>query len=209
MNKSAMTCALVLLVCLWLTSAARATIVDANESWTMKLQPGETFTAIAHFIPDVPGVPDSLIFPDTPDWIELFDPGALAWDVALADEGKTAYLYGPAITNVELSEIPIFSYMLYSQWDDEDPDFDENYPVYLDVVVFNDLEIVRDFALRGLPHGPWDTVNEDTWKEQYDPESNPYINPIPEPMTICLLGLGTALLRKKRRKKALSLYKLQ
>ena len=206
MKKSVMTYALVLLVCLWLTSAARATIVDANESWTMKLQPGETFTAIAHFIPDVPGVPDSLIFPDTSDWIELFDPGALTWDVGLADEGKTAYLYGPAITNDTDSDLPIFSYKLYYQWDDEDV---VDYPVYLDVVVFNDLEIVRDFALRGLPHGPWDEPNEDTWKEQHDPESDPYINPIPEPMTICLLGLGTALLIKKRRRKTLSLYKLQ
>lgn len=162
----------------------------------MKLQPGETFTAIAHFIPDVPDVMDSLIFPQAPDWVDLYVPGALNWVTALADAGETAYLYGPAITNDGPNSISVFSYTLYCQWDDEDPNYDPDYPVYLDVVVFNGQEIVRDFALRGVPSGPWDPVNPTTWREQYG--GDPYENPIPEPVMICLLGFGSAFLRKRR-----------
>jgi hypothetical protein len=195
MKKSVTTYTLVLLVCLGLTLSAQATPVDANEGWVMKLQPGESFTCIAQFIPDTPNVPDSLIFPQAPDWVELFVPEALSWDTALTDGGKTAYLYGPAITNNTAIKIPIFSYKLYYRWDDEDPDYDENYPLYLDVVVFNNQEIVTDFALRGIPGGPWDNPYEETWREQYG--GPPYENPVPEPMTICLLGLGAAFLRKR------------
>ncbi len=188
------------LVCFGLVSSAQATTVDANEGWEMALQPSESITCIAHFIPDVPNVPASLIFLQAPDWIQQFVPEAHSWETALADEGRTAYLFGPAITNDASDPLDIFEYRLYYQWDDEDPDFDPNYPVYLDVVVFDDQEIIRDFAYRGIPDGPYDPVNPTTWKEQYYPESDPYDNPVPEPMTICLLGLGVAFLRKSRRR---------
>ena len=196
MKKSVMTYTLVLLVCLGLTSSAQATIVDANEGWEMKLKPGESITAIAYFIPNVPNISDSLIFPQAPDWIEKFVPGAFSWDTGLTNGGKTAYLCGPAITNNTAIKMPVFSYRLFYQWDDEDPNYDENYPLYLDVVVFNDQEIVNDFALRGIPGGPWDNLYDETWREQYG--EPPYENPVPEPATICLLGLGAAILGKRR-----------
>lgn len=198
MKKSVMTYTLVLLICLGLTLSARAAIVDVNENWGMTLQAGESFTCIAYFIPDIPGIPESLIFPQAPDWIELFVPEALNWDTTLTDGGKTAYLYGPTITNTGPSSLSVFSYKLYYQWDDGDPNYEPSYPVYLDVVVFNDQEIVKDFALRGIPNGAYDPINPTTWREQYYPESGPYGNPVPEPVTICLLGLGAAFLRKRR-----------
>ncbi|MHC4458788.1 MAG: hypothetical protein ACYS0I_17215 [Planctomycetota bacterium] len=115
---------------------------------------------------------------------------------------KTAYLHGPAITNNDISEISIFIYRLFYQWDDEDPNYNENYPVILDVVVFNDEAIVNEFALRGIPNGPYDDPLQDTtWKEQSYPESPPYLNPVPEPAGICLFSAVWLLLRKKLKPK--------
>jgi hypothetical protein len=201
MKKSVMTCASLLLVCLWLTSGAWATIVDANDEWLMKLEPEQTITCVAHFIPDIPTVvPDSLVFTKAPEWTDAypFNYVGAGWDTAISEDGKAAYLYGPEIYNDTNGLWQLFSYSLFYQWDDEDPYYDENYPVWVDIAVFNDQELLVDGSVRGIPGGPWDDVNEDTWKEQYDPESDPYINPIPEPMTICLLGLGTVFLRKRR-----------
>ena len=212
MNKSAMTCASLLLVCLWLTSAARATIVDANDEWGRTLQPGESFTCLAHYIPDTPDIPEGLIFEQAPEWTSTywFDWEAADWDTAISEDGKTAYLYGPRLTNTEPNAIDVFSFNLFYQWDTDAEGFDPNYPAYQDVAVFDDLTLTYDCGWRGTPGDTWEKLVDDvTWKEQYDPESDPYENPIPEPMTICLLGLGTALLRKKRRRKTLRLYKLQ
>ena len=67
MNKSVMTCALMMLVCLGFTSVACATLVDANEEWGTKLDSGESITSIVHYIPDTPDTPDSLIFERAPE----------------------------------------------------------------------------------------------------------------------------------------------
>jgi len=205
-----MTYALVLLVCLWLTSAARATIVDGNDKWEMPLEPGQTITCVAYFIPDIPAiVPESLVFDvcRPPEWTDSypFDYEGLGGDTAVSEDGKAAYLYGPEIYNDTEWPWDLFSYSLFYQWDDEDLYYNKNNPVWVDIAGFNGMELYADGSVRGIPGGPWDTVNDDTWKEQYDHESDPYENPIPEPMTICLLGLGTALLRKKRKRKTLSL----
>jgi len=199
MKKSVMTCALVLLVCFGLTSSAGATTVDANQEWVMGIEPSISITCVSYFIPDVPNVPDSLIFAQLPEWTNTvsFDYNSAGWDTALTDGGKTAYLFGSELTNSGLSFLNLFSYKLYYQWGDEDV---VDYPVYLDVVVFYDDEVVYNSSRWGEPG---------SYEGGEAPLDGPYDNPIPEPMTICLLGLGTALLRKKRRRKTLSLYKLQ
>jgi hypothetical protein len=205
MKKSVETYAIVLLMCLGLTSSVRATLVDANDEWGMTLQVGESFTCLAHFIPDIPNVvPESLIFTRPPEWTNSypFNYEAAGWDVALADGGKTAYLFGPKIANTGPGPLDIFSYKLYYQWDDDGLDFDPNYPVYLDWVIFDDLTLIQDSGWRRKADGTWEwPANEITWREQYYPESEPYENPVPEvpePMVICLLGLGAAFLRKRR-----------
>jgi hypothetical protein len=198
MKKSVIIYALVLLVCLGLTSSARATIVDANEEWGRTLQPGESFTCLAHFIPDIPGVSDSLIFVQAPQWTDTypFNYVAAGWDTALTDGGKTAYLFGPRITNGP-DTLDLFSFKLFYRWDTNAAGFDPNYPVYQDVAIFDDLTLTYDFGgWRGKPGGTWERPSDVTWREQYG--GPPYENPVPEPMTICLLGLGAALLRKRR-----------
>jgi hypothetical protein len=199
-KKSVAAFTMVACAILVMTSAARATIVDANEEWLFKLYPGETVTSVVSFIPEVPGVMDTLLFPDGPDWTLSypFDYVSFGWDTAISADNGTAYLYGPAITNDTGSVRNLFSYTLYYQWDDTDPNYNANYPVYIDIVVFNDQEVVRDGSLRGFPNGPWDDPCDVTWREQYYPESPPYENPVPEPVTFGIFGLGALFLRRKR-----------
>lgn len=200
MKKSVITCALVLLVCLGLTSSAQAAIVDGNDEWKQPLEPNQTITCVAHFIPDIPTVvPDDLVFTKAPEWTDTypFDYIGAGWDTVMSEDGKVAYLYGPAITNDTLLSWDLFSYHLFYQWDDEDLYYDKDNPVWVDIAVYNGEELFVDGSVRGIPGGPWDDVYDETWKEQYDPGSDPYENPVPEPVTICLLGLGSAFLRRR------------
>jgi hypothetical protein len=189
-------CASALLVCSGLTSSARATIVDVNQEAYMMIEPSTAITCIAYFIPDVPNVPGSLMFPQPPQWTDMipFDHEAAGWNTALADGNKTVYIFGPEIANTGPSSLSVFSYKLYYQWDDGDPNYNPSYPVYLDTVVFDGGAIVSETARRGTL-GSYET-NPGTWQEEYG--GPPYENPAPEPMTICLLGLGAAFLRKRR-----------
>ncbi len=198
MKKSVIIYATVLLVCFGPVLSVRAVPVDDNDVWQMVLDPGESFTCLAHFIPDIPNVvPESLIFTQPPEWTSTYPSG---WDTALTDAGKTAYLFGPEITNSGPDPNVVFKYNLCYQWDDEAHDFDPNYPIYLDWVVFDDLTLTEDLGWRKKIDGTWEwPADEITWREQYYPGSDPYETPVPEPMTICLLGLGTAFLEKRRR----------
>jgi len=194
--------ALGILLSLGLNSVGQATIVEGSDEWLQPLEPGQTITCVAHFIPDVPAiVPETLIFTEAPEWTLSypFDYVSLGWNTAISEDGKVAYLYGPEITNDTAQPWQLFSYSLFYQWDDEDPHYNENNPVWVDIAVFRNQQLFADGAVRGIPGGPWDDVQDDTWKEQYDPGSDPYENPIPEPATVCLLGLGGFFLMRRRR----------
>jgi hypothetical protein len=199
MKKSVIIDIFVLVVCLVLTSSARAEIVDANDEWLMPLGPYQTITCVAQFIPDINVVPESLIFKKAPAWTDTypFDYVSAGWDTVVSGDGKMAYLYGTAITNDTPFSWDLFSYSLFYQWDTEDPNYNEIYPVWVDIAVFNGPELVVDGSVRGIPGGPWDYINDVTWREQYG--GDPYENPVPEPMTICLLGLGSLFLKKRQR----------
>ncbi len=205
-----MTCALVSLVCLWLTSAARATIVDANDEWGIVLYSDESLTAIAHY------VWGSVEFTAVPVWTTTieFDYVNAGWSTALSPDNKIAYMYGPTINGGPDPEL--FSYNLFYQWDPCAPDFEPDYPVYIDTAVFDGpfgSPPTNYWGVRFTPGDPDPSSREyreePYYKDEPGYEEGFYDNPIPEPMTICLLGLGTVLLRKKRKRKALSLYKLQ
>lgn len=186
----------VLLMCFGLALPAWATItvIDANQEWLMGIDPGLSITCVSYFIPDAihaPNVPDSLIFAQLPQWTNAipFDYVSEGWDTALADGGKTAYVFGPEITNSGLDFLYTFSYRLYYQWEEEDVDVGD-YPVYLDIVVFDNDEVVYESSRWGTPGTPYQ------WSEE--PFDGPYENPVPEPMTVCILGFGVAVLIKRR-----------
>ena len=104
----------------------------------------------------------------------------------MTDANKTVYLFGPPITNNEPDPAYIFSYKLFFQLEEEEV---VDYPVYLDMVVFNGDDIIYDSSRWGTPGSPYQ------WSE--DLLDGPYENPVPEPMTVCILGLGTVLLIKR------------
>lgn len=186
MKKSVITY-VVLLMCFAPASSASAVIVDANQEWVMRMDPGVSITCVSYFIPDVVNVPASLIFAQPPQWTDLisFDYETAGWDTALTDGNKIAYIFGPEITNSGPDFLNIFSFRLYYQWKEEDV---VDYPVYLDIVVFNYDEVVYDSSRWGTPGSPYEGSK--------DTLDGPYENPVPEPMTVCILGLGAAFCRK-------------
>jgi len=203
MKKSVMTYVLVFMMCLGLTStAARATIVDAIVEWGVRLDSWESITCIAHYIPDTPDTPQSLIFQQVPEPTPTYTWGDwTGWETVISADQKMVYLYGPLNTNEsDFDDVKWFSYNLYFQWDDADPDLDPVYPIYVDMVFFDGplgSNASKDWFWKGKPGG-W----PDAWLREDHPH-NPnheedYKNPIPEPVTICILGLGAVFVRKRR-----------
>ncbi len=214
MKKSVMTCALVLLVCLWLTSGARATTVSGWDQWGITLDANESITAIAHFVwggVEFTALPLQTFivgeYDNGGDWIDI------GWQAELSPDNKIAYIYGPQSTNDTVDDgLGWFSYNLFYQWDDAIAD--PLYPVYIDTALYDGpfgSEPTDYWGWRGIPGdlGSWEYRDVPYYKDDPEYEEGFYDNPAPEPMTICLLGLGAAFLRKKRKRKALSLYKLQ
>ena len=206
MKKSVMTCALVLLVCLGLTSVAQATLVTGSDEWRITLGLGEPLTAIAHY------VWGGVVFTAEPNQTSTYTAGGdwdlIGWQAELSPDNKIAYMYGPTITGGP--DPYLFSYELFYQWDTDAAGFDSNYPVYIDTAVYDGSfgsPPTNYWGYRFTPGDP-DPNSREYQEEPYYKDDPGYVegfydNPAPEPMTICLLGLGTALLRKKRKRKAL------
>lgn len=203
MKKSVTTYTLVLLMCFGLASSARAEIVDGNDAWDIRLNSGQSITCIAHY------VWSSVEFSDVPIQIiglpgyEAGEPwGDIGWQAALSSDNKIAYMYGPQITNTTVYDnLKWFAYTLFYQWDDavEDPDW----PVYVDTALYDGPigSAPTDYwGWRGTPGIPssWQYQDEPYYKDEPGYTEDFFDNPAPEPMTICLLGLGTAFLRKRR-----------
>ena len=182
-------------------------MVQSSQEWGLPLDPGETFTSVAYFIPDIPNAVDSLIFTAAPEWTDFypFDETAQGWDTALSPDSKTAYLYGPQITNDTSVDIQLFSFRLYYEWNDADSGFEPNYPVYQDTALYNNSSQPYDsFGRRGTPGdvndpGTWEYYDQ-TNKEIHNPGSDEYENPVPLPGAIYMLGFGAAILLKKKSK---------
>jgi hypothetical protein len=201
MKKSTITCALVLLVCFGLTSSAWATLVTGSQEWYKYLNAGESVTCIAFY-----GL-GSVEFTQPPEWLfneytPPFNHDIAGWEMELSADHKIAYLYGPRATNSSGYIREWFDYELFYQWDDEAPGFDPNYPVYQDMALFDGpfgSEPTYAVGWRGKPGvaSSWEYKDNNPYSGPYQTEE-PYTNPAPEPVTICILGLGAAFLIKRR-----------
>jgi hypothetical protein len=199
MKKSAITYSIVSLVLLGLALPARATIQYGQDDWDVRLNSGQSITCIAHF------VWSSVEFNDVPiqldlsgymggDWVDI------GWEAALSPDKKIAYICGPTSTNTTGNDhVKWFAYNLSYQWNDtvEDPD----YPVYIDTAIYNGppgSEPIDYWGRRGTPGIPssWEYRDEPYAKDQPWYTEDFFDNPAPEPMTICLLGLGAVFCRK-------------
>lgn len=186
---------LVLFVSLISISVANATLIDANQPWMTTLDAHQSITCITHYIPDIAGVTDTLIFTAAPQFIDdlAYHGDETTWQTAISNDNKMVYLWGPQSTNPASFTQNWFLYDLEFQWDDQnlgDPD----HPVYVDTAVFNGSQSTDEWGWKGTPG------NENSWiatdnshRQQNDPQSEPYTNPIPEPITLGLLTLGLIL----------------
>jgi hypothetical protein len=204
MKELCVVCLSGMLVCCVLATSAQGTLTSGVEEWGVTLLPGESFTCVAYYIPEVDPlvipVPESLVFYHTPAWTSTFpfDYIEAGWQTALSADNRVAYLYGPQITNNSGNPWHVFSFELAYQWDEADV---VDYPVYNDFVIFDGETLVYDFAWQGIPGVTWEEPDEVTYLQQYDPTSDPYTNPVPGPATLSLVGFGMLFLRKRRRGK--------
>jgi len=201
MKKSVMTYTLVLLVCLGLASSARAEIKYGNDAWDIRLNSGQSITCVAHFVwssIEFNDVPIQLVLPgyEGGNWVDI------GWQAALSPDNKIAYMCGPPSTNTTGDDyLKWFAYTLSYQWDDavEDPDW----PVYIDTAIYNGppgSEPIDYWGYKGIPGDPnsWRYRDEPYYMDEPEYDEHFFDNPAPEPMTICLLGLGALFLRKRR-----------
>jgi hypothetical protein len=203
MKKSTMTCALVLF---GLTSSAWAALVTGSQDWYTYLFNGYSASCVAFY-----GL-GSVEFAQPPEWLfnehtPPYNSNIAGWETELSADGNVAYIYGPRITSPSGSFLECFANELFFQWDNEAPGFDPNYPVYFDFAIFDGpfgSEPIYAVGWRGTPGdaNSWKWKDNDPYAGPYQTEE-PYTNPapqeVPEPMTICILGLSAAFIRKRRR----------
>jgi len=199
MKKLLNSVALGLFLVLSCACVSQGTIVSGTDQWGISLDPNESFTCIAHY------VWDSVEFTLPPEQTSTYTAGGnwadIGWHAALSEDKKTAYIYGPRLTNNSSVTLNWFSYNLLYQWDDEDADFDPQFPVYIDTVIFDGDTRIDYWGWRGIPGVPesWRYRTEPYHKDEPEHEDEEfYENPVPEPMTVSLLVIGTFLLRKRR-----------
>ncbi len=184
-------------VCLYLASAAQATLVEANNDWGINQISGiSQLSCIVHHIPDIAS---SLVFTEGPAFINgdpSYPDDFSQWQTELSLDKKTICLLGPVTSDYR------FKYTLFYQWDDAvaNPD----YPVYIDTAIFNGSEgtlSLKEWSWRGNPAEILSWEYQDHSYNSGEPYTSPH-DPLPEPITILVLGLGAVLLGKTKNQKS-------
>lgn len=210
MKRLVTACILVFWVCFGLTSSALADIHYYQEDWGITLDANQSITCVAHFVwygiefNDVPNQVPAGVYPDYDNggrWNEI------GWEASLSSDNKIAYVAGPQVTNnTDVNNLGWFVYTLSYLWDDADPNYDPNWPVYIDTAIYDGpygSDPIESWGWRGTPGDP------NSWENSIDPYviNEPWYtddffdNPAPEPATICLLSLGTAFIFVTRRRR--------
>jgi len=198
-SKPAAISAFVIALSLLWALPAQAVIVDANDTAWLSLDAGQAVTCIALYVPDVVGIPETLVFSQPPVFIS--DAGFFGdftdWQTAISPDQKMVWLYGPRSANeFGVNDVPWFKYQVFWQWDNTDPDLDPTYPVYVDMAFFDGpfgSPSWEELSWKGLPGG-W----PDNWVGPTSSMGGPYTNPAPEPATVFLLGTGLLLVLRTR-----------
>ena len=198
-------------VCLYLTSAAQATIRNASPDWdismggTLPKAIRPSMNGIAHYIPDLPGL-ESLVFTAAPVFKDVNPPyigDYSQWQTELAPDGKAVYLYGPTTTYDSDILQKWFIYTLSYQWDDAAANFNPAFPVYHDITIFSGPKgsnSIQEWAWRGNPADIQSWEYQDHSYKGGESYTSPY-DPLPEPITILVLSLGAVLLGKNKKQK--------
>jgi hypothetical protein len=172
--------------------------VDANDEWYITLDAGQSITCVAHY------VWGSVEFTEPPEWTDTtyFDYLGEGWQTAISGDYKVVYLHGPEITNTtDIDDLEWFSYNLFYKWDNAIAD--PCYPVYVDTALYNGppgSAAIDYWGWKGIPGNPssWVYRDEPYYKDVPGYEDGFFSNPVPEPLTFGILGLGTLFLRRRR-----------
>lgn len=218
MKKAAVVSFFILLI---ISSTSSAVPVEGFQQWGFTLDPGIEFTCLAYYlVADIGGLSVDLSFTLPPEWTSTFNGYSaelgydndqdLTWTPAVTPDGKIAYFYSDEpVANNTGDAIDLFSYILRYQWDDEALGYNEDFPIYEDILLWNGDTVVGAWGENGSPTLTGQTPVPTAWPE--NPDENPdgtttwedieeeYTNPVPLPSTIVLFGLGSAILLKKKR----------
>jgi hypothetical protein len=178
---------------LFSASGVFAVVADCNEEWGIYLDEYESITCVAFF------AHEGMVFDETPVFTDTYEDykfddnyaGYNPWDTAespeLSVDGLAAYIWGPVQREpFGFQPLAWFSVELYYQWD-------QDYPIIIDVVMFNEETVVSSSG--------WKNTTGDSSAWQYNEEQfaeEPYTNPVPEPATMVILALGAGMLRIRK-----------
>lgn len=194
-----------LVLCICSISTASGPLQKSyQQDWGVSLGSGDSITCIAHYIPDsAPNMPGDLVFDDAPVFAddgsyEYYNEGNPdGWDVAIADDNKSVWLYGPRQTNDQGYSNWWWIYELSFAWTGQEG---EDEPLYFDTALYDGGEGSEPVQLWGASGNETDGFSdtEPPYASQEYIDNN-YLNPAPEPATLLMLTGGIWFAARRKR----------